>query len=379
MSKIRIMHVNSTRSMGGTERMLTHLIPNFDSNRFESCLVCFNSPSEVTSVWENSGIKVYHLNIDKSLSIKGSCKLFGLIRKWRPDVLMVYGLRANLMARPAAWLCRVPAYITCQRGIEDWKNSFQVFLEKATSIFVDVYIGNSQACSDQLMTREKIPPRKLQTIHNGIKLSIPENISEKAQRIRKDYDIPAGVIVIGGVGRLQGVKGQQHLISAAKEVLEKYPDVRFVILGKDFRNGELQKLTRQLGIQDKVLFPGHSEDVISWLKCFDIFVLPSLSEGMPVAVLEAMFMKLPIIATSVGGVREVVIDGESGIIVPPGQPKSLAKQIIALIEDSQLRQKLANGGFIRASKHFTAEEMTQKYQDAVLALLRQKGKLNNNR
>jgi glycosyltransferase involved in cell wall biosynthesis len=368
MKRFRVMHVISNRNVGGTERMLTHLVPNFDKEQFESCLVCFNSPSILTKEWEQAGIEVHHLNMDRPVSITGIVRLLRFMRDWKPDILFVYGLRANLMARAARLFYRIPVLITCQRGIEDWKGKLAVFLEKTTSIFVDRYIGVSKACCDMLATREKIPSRKLKVIHNGISLVIPDDVQEKAKTIKREYHYPEGAFIVGSVGRMHSVKGHEYLIDAAEELAKKYPNLFFVLVGKDHRNGELQKRVEKKGLTDKFLFAGYHKEVVSWLATFDLFVLPSLSEGLPTVVLEAFFMQCPVVATDVGGTGEAVEHEKTGLLIPPADSRSLADAIRRLYEDSDLRNRLRWEGFKKANDEFTVKRMVQQYEETAKAI-----------
>lgn len=366
------MHVNSTRGVGGTERMLMHLIPNFDTTRFESCLVCFNSPSELSKELEKAGINFFHLCADRSISMRGIQRLITMLRNWKPDVLLVYGLRANLMARLAKLFYRVPVFITSKQGVEEWRPFWQVFLEFVTSGFVDMYIGVSQACCRRLAERERIPSRKLCVIPMGVDFKAPSDIEKQAEQMRLKYHLPDDFLIVGAVGRLEPVKGHHDLLAAAKIVLGSYPKTFFVFVGKDNRNGELQQMTKREGIEKNVLFAGYSNEISIWLKCFDIFVLPSLSEGMPVAAIEALFMKCPIIATDVGGTAEVVINKQTGLLVPPAAPDKLAQAIMYLIETPQYRQQLAEAGHDRAQQYFTVNTMTKRYEEVISKLYEKK-------
>ena len=369
MEKFRVMHVISNWNMGGTERMLTHLIPNFDKERFESCLVCFNSPSMLTKEWEDAGIQVHHLNVDSPVSLKGVFRLLRFMRSWRPDILYVYGLRSNLMARATKLFYRVPVFIAISQAIEDWKSKLAVFLEKSTSFCVDKYIGAAKACCDMLAIREKIPARKLKMVHNGISLYIPEDVQARAKDIKQKYKYPEGAFIVGSVGRLHPVKGHEYLIDAAVEVVQKHSDIFFVIVGKDYRNGELQKRVEQYGLASKFLFTGYSEiEVASWLATFDLFVLPSLSEGLPTVILEAFFMQCPVVATNVGGTGEAVEHEKTGLLVPPADPKSLANAIIRLYELSDLRDRLRFEGFKKANDEFTVNKMVQGFEETAMEI-----------
>jgi len=375
--KIRVMHVISSRAMGGTERMLTHMIPHFDTQSFESCLTCFNSPSFLTEEWEKAGINVFHLYSDKSLSFNGIFRITALIQKWKPDILCIYGLRANLMTRLAAWWCHTPVVVTGQRGIEDWKTLRHVVLERLTSPLVDLYIGNSKACCQMLATREGIPRRQLHTIPNGIHFQPPPDINTRVQSIRSKHHLPDDVLIVGTVGRLQPIKGHHDFIQAAKIILKQHPETFFVLVGEDNRNRELQALAAEMGINEHVCFAGYSQEVAAWLELFDIYVQPSLSEGMPVAVLEAMFMSLPVIATKVGGTPEVVIDGETGLLIPPAHPEQMANSIIQLLNNFQQRKQLGSAGHQRAKENFTVQIMVERYQNVFIKLLEKKTQLNN--
>jgi len=276
----------------------------------------------------------------------------------------------------AAWWCRIPVFITGQRGIEDWKTKKEVFLEKVTSIFVDLYIGNSNACCDMLATRERISRKKLYTIPNGIAFDIPSDIAGKTASLSKQYQLPENKVIVGSVGRLQPVKGHHDFISAIPAVLRKCPDTYFIIVGEDHRGGELQRLAKNLGVEQSICFAGYRKDVAAWLNRFDIFVLPSLSEGMPVSVLEAMFMKKPVIATSVGGVPEVIENGEDGLLVPPKNPEELADAIVHMITDSALRESIAMKGYEKVQKQYRVDVMIKRYQDVFISLLKQKKRFN---
>lgn len=369
---IRVMHVNSTRSIGGTERMLGHLLPRFDSARFRCCLACFNSPSGATAEWRAAGIELYHLNVDKRLSLLGVARLALLMRRWKPDVLFTYGLRAGLMARAASLAYRRLVMISGQRGIEDWKTPLEVLAERVTSPLVDLYVGNSQACCEMLATRERIPRRKLIAIPNGVALAESPDLDVRLADLKRRHPLPDDAFVIGSVGRLAPVKGHDVLIKAARIALRQRGDLFFVFVGEDCRNGELQAMAEREGVGNRCLFGGYTPDVYPWLRRFHLFVLPSLSEGMPVALLEAMLAGLPVIATRVGGVPEVVEHGVSGLLVGPRDPQALADAILALAENSDARKQMAEAGRARASENFTLPTMVRRYEDTILRLVAQK-------
>lgn len=363
--------------MGGTERMLTHLIPNFDGEEFRSSLICMNSPSILTEEWKRAGIEVIHLNADSPISFSGTFRLYRCLRSVRADAIFSYGLRANLMARMAALLAGVPVVLTGQRGIEDWKTWYHVLLEKLTSFLVDMYIGNSHACTETLARRERIPRRKLMTIHNGIDFLPGADLDRRVSSLRHKYhldDLPGPLV--GTVGRLNPVKGQEVLIHAAKRVLHDRDDVRFVMIGDDQWDGTIQKLLKKEGLEDRILLPGYDVDVPAWLACLDIYVQPSHSEGLPVATTEAMSMGLPVVATDVGGTREVVKNGITGILVPRADPEAMARAILNLLADEKLRHRFGEAGKERAIRYFSSSRMLKQYRQIVRQLVMRKRRVS---
>jgi glycosyltransferase involved in cell wall biosynthesis len=167
---------------------------------------------------------------------------------------------------------------------------------------------------------------------------------------------PAEGPVIGTVGRLDEQKAQGVLIDAIPRVLERYPDARLVLVGDGPLRDRLEGHARHLGISESVLFAGKRDDVPRWLASFDIFALTSLFEGLCYAVLEAQAAGVPVIATPVGGVRETVVDGETGLVVPPGDDHALAGAILRLLDDPDEARRLADEAAVRVAG-FSREEM----------------------
>jgi len=366
--KIRVMHVIAGNQMGGTERMLCYLVPNYEKEKFETCLVTCASPSKYTEEWQRAGIEqLYFLHTRKPVSLAAFIRIFKHIKQWKPDVIFAFGLRVNISARIAAWLCRVPVFITGQRGIEDWKGKGAVLLEKITSIFVDVYIGNSKACCDMLARREKISASKLQVIYNGIQLNIPKDYKQRAADIRARH-YPDNAVVIGSIGRLNRVKGHEYLIKAVPKILKQIPEAFFVIVGHDQYKQYIHKLVKKMGLDHKVILPGYSADVASWLESFDVFALPSISEGMPVSVLEAFLMKCPVVATQTGGTPELVKNHETGLLVPARDSAALATAIVELVLKQELGYEMSERAFVLASKSYSLEQMMCRYCKTIEAL-----------
>ncbi len=207
-------------------------------------------------------------------------------------------------------------------------------------------------------------------IHNGVDVDRfrPAGNSKSA---RIHLGIPADAIVIGTVGNLRPVKGHSDLIRAAAMIAQRYPSVRILLIGAELEptTGDLRRLCRELGLSAQVMFLGRREDATDLLQVMDVFCLPSLSEGMPGALVQAMAAGLPVIVTAVGGNPEVIVDETMGLLVPPQDPIALSQALRKFIEQPELRRRLAERGLARVRTDFSLETMVGRYADLYQALV----------
>lgn len=184
--------------------------------------------------------------------------------------------------------------------------------------------------------------------------------------VHEEFWLPAGVSVVGNIAALVAHKGQKHLIDAAPLVIKQVPDTHFVILGEGELRPALERQIKEMHLEKHVLLPGFRSDVLSLLKAFDIFVMSSVTEGLGTSLLDAMAAARPIVATRAGGIPEVVIDEETGLLVPARDHERLANAIVRLLKDPGLRQRLAQAGSSRVRAEFSVDRMV----DQTLALYR---------
>lgn len=222
---------------------------------------------------------------------------------------------------------------------------------------VRAFICASEAIR-QMLLGQGIAPEQAVTVHEGIDLehvdaAPPVNVHEL-------FWMPHGAPLVGNIGALVPHKGQRHLIDAAALVVREVPDARFLILGEGELKPALEKQIADLALQKHVLLAGFRPDVLSILKGFDLFVMPSVTEGLGTSLLDAMACARPIIASRVGGIPEVVRHGETGLLVPPKDARDLAGAIIRLLLDPALAQKFAAAGLARVREKFSVERMVQE-------------------
>lgn len=230
--------------------------------------------------------------------------------------------------------------------------------------FVTAYVPVSKATRDFWVRHYGISPEKTRVIYNGIDT---EEFDPKA--IGTDPTEFDGKPVVGTVGSLTPVKGQSSLIKAAPEILERFPDAEFVLVGDGPLRDELESLARNLGVEEHVRFTGIRQDIPEILSQFDVFVFPSrpansqrVAETLGIAVLEAMAMEVPVIASDTGGVSEVIEQGESGLLVSPDDPGAIVKSVETIISNQSVGDELARSGRERVLDRFSIEEAVDAYE-----------------
>jgi len=218
-----------------------------------------------------------------------------------------------------------------------------------TNKYYDKVITVSNDIQGQL--QNKINPEKMITIHNSIDAAKTKPIKPPSD-IKKEFGIDENMPVIGSVGRMVPVKGFDLFLKAAKKISESKPDIRFLLVGDGPMKTELEVQAKELGLGSKVIFPGFRNDVIDIINCFDIFIISSYHEGIPMVVLEAMALGKAIVSTSVGGMVEILINGESGLLIDSGNFSALAEGCLKVFESSSLKSKLQRKACERIEEKF---------------------------
>jgi len=373
---LKVLHVITDTNIGGAGRYLLYLLPQPAFRDVDIAVAC--PDGELSVRLEAAGIR--RLNIsgrDISFSPRLTRELAALVKAEKPDIVHTHG---SLSGRIAARMRKIPVVYTKhgqvrtpdRRGIASSQaGPFTRLVNRvATRVLADRVIAVSDRVRKELED-SGIQPSMITVIPNGIDLS---PYRQKAKRTSKAKAADADAqgkrsFLIGTVARLSPEKGIDTLLDAAKIVVTSYPSARFVIAGTGPLERELAQKVRDLRLENCVRMAGFVDNVPGLFSGLDLYVLPSDTEGIPLALLEAMAAGLPVVATRVGGVPEVVVDGVTGFLVPPRQPKALAQAIVRLLVDPDLAKSMGASGRERAESMFdarvTAERTVQVYRDVL--------------
>jgi len=303
--------------------------------------------------------------------------LVKILRYECPHIVHTHTSKAGILGRWAAFFAGVPIIIHTPHGHVFWgyfgrlKTSFYIILEKFTAVITDKIIALTEQEKNDHLHFRIASGDKFSVVHSGIKLDRFSNLSADPAVMRRKLGISEGDLVVGTTGRLTPVKGYRYLIEAAVNILDARPNTTFVFLGAGELSDELKKMASKLGMKEKVKFLGWRPDVAEVMSAFDLFVLPSLNEGMGRVLVEAMALGKPIVASDVGGIPALVLHGENGYLVFPGDAEHLSAAISDLLENPEKRKSMGENGK-KIAADYSADAMVQKIDQLYRTVLQQK-------
>jgi sugar transferase (PEP-CTERM/EpsH1 system associated) len=354
-----ILHLCESSETGGAESVLIRLVEGLDKNRYRS-MVCLLSDGWLKDQLEKRRIETVVIPQPHSFDVRWLLRAYRLLKEHQIHVMHSHEFATNVYASFLSWVTGVPVVATAHGKNyygDKWRRRAAYRFAARHSVMVAV----SNDLKRFLTERIGILPRHIRVVHNGIDLH-QYSASETNAAIRAHLGIGTGQRVIGTVGNLFAVKGHTYLLKACKAVVGAYPNILVLIAGEGDQLGALEKEASDLGIAANVRFLGFRDDVPALLHAMDVFVLPSLSEGLPLAILEALALGKPVVATHVGGIPEVVQDGLTGFLVAPKDPQALAEKILLLLRHPETASDLGRAGRRRVEDAFSIKKMIHEYQ-----------------
>lgn len=351
---VKVLHVLSDTNIGGAGRYLFNLIPDKNDNNMEIIVACPGG-GELERELKSRNIKVFALQGgESSTNLKHIRELRKIISREKVDIVHTHASFAGRIAGKLSG-CKV---IMTRHGLGSQDNgSIKRTLTKLLSnLFTDHIIAISRAVKISLI-ESGVPGNMITIIYNGINLS---KFTDVVPTLRKELGLDLNIPIIGIVARLVPEKGYEYAINAFYHVLKTYPEARLVIVGDGNLRESLKKMCIDLDIQGKVEFLGYRRQVESLISDFDVFVLPSISEGLGLALLEAMALGKPVIASEVGGIPEVVKNNSNGILVSPGNDKALAESIIKVLSNKTDSRIMGEKGQKTVLEKFSSNAMIEK-------------------
>jgi glycosyltransferase involved in cell wall biosynthesis len=385
--KNKVVHIITRLDKGGSAENTVLTVSLLDKEKYEVFLARGQSlessmtpPEKETakrdlSQAEVRGVKIFTItSLVRRLSpvndLRAFISIYQLLKRIKPRVVHTHTSKAGILGRWAAYLARVPIIIHTPHGHVFYGYFNRVLagvfilMEKYTSFITHKIVTLTDKEQEEHLQFKIAPKDRFMTIHSGVALEKYSPSIIHRDHI-KDLKAQLGLLeddpIVGTVGRLTPVKGHEYLIKAAGKILNNFPETRFLLIGAGELRGYLEELCGELGVSRNVLFLGWRDDIPALLSLTDIFVLPSLNEGMGRVLVEAMALSKPIVAFRVGGVPNLIQNSENGILIPPRDIDGLAQAITTLLADRDLMEKMGANGKEKVPS-YSAENMTRKIE-----------------
>lgn len=361
--RIRLLIVSQHLREGGLEEIVLTYARLLDRARYDITVACFIAGEAAARLEAMEGIRFVHIATTDRL------------QRLRQTIRLARECRADVVHNHACWYGVPAGRLAGAKTVETIHNMYHWFNgpERLGYGITCRAAHRVIAVSDAVRkftarTMPLVRERDLTVVHNGIDLRRFDGPHDAAG-VRARHGMRPGDVVVGFIGRLAEQKGVEFLLQASADIQTRHPSVKVLIVGDGERRDQLHRLSAELGLRN-VIFAGHQRDVAAYLHALDVFVLPSLWEGLPVSVLEAMACSLPVVATRVSGTPEVVEEGITGRLVEPRDAAGLLSAITGLVADAGLRRRMGDAGRRRVEREFSAESMLASTEEVYRDLVR---------
>jgi glycosyltransferase involved in cell wall biosynthesis len=363
---IRVLFVVPALAVGGAERHVTTMLPRMDTARFTPSVICIGEEGRLFPTLPAAGIEAVALRLHKRQAVRALIELVMMMRRTRPDVVVVQGYNAEILGWIAARIAGVKHTINWVHNIGDVepRGTVRSTVDRALTRWTSGYFGVAEAQRRYLVDELGYPDDKIRIIHNGVD---PAQFGISTDRgVRAEFGFAEDDPVVGIVAMLRPEKDHVSLLRAARTVVDELPRARFLIIGDGPIRPQLEALCTELQITPNVHFAGSRDDVARLLQAIDVFVLSSVTvECFPISLLEAMACARPAVCSAVGGIPEMINDGETGYLVPPKDPPELAARLVGLLRDPQTARRMGRAARDRVEAEFDLDRSIAAAQQAI--------------
>ncbi len=372
MEKIKVLEMIDQPFLGGGQKTLLSLVRHLDRKKF-SVSVCSQDSGPLVEEVKKNGIVHFPISFSKKFKWRIIREISSILLNNRFDILHTHGGIAGFYGRWAAKKCRTRVVVHTLHGIHylHYRNlllkQITIFLERIFSRFTDALVFVCDSDREKGKKLKLAPQTKMHLIRNGIDL--PPVREEDVLARRKELGLNLSQPVLGTVARLHRQKGIIYLLQAAAKIQRSFPEAKIFVVGGGPLRQRLQRERQRLGVDKFLFFLGERKDAAEILSLFDIFILPSLWEGLPYVLIEAASAGKPIVATDVDGVKEVITNGETGVLVAARNSEKLAEAVISLLRNRDHAAKLGEKAKKTIPSHFSLSRMIEETQELYLEMM----------
>ncbi len=374
---LNLLLLNAGTDLGGTEIMLLRFLEKVRRNQFKVSVAALFDRGSLLFEVRKRGFEAILFAIKHQWNpfeiAYAFARLHRFLRLRQIDIVHMNGFYTSILGSLVARMAKTPVVITGVRTEVSGRNGYHNILERATAHWIDLYISVSEQSRLQMLRNPWVKDGRVVVVHNGIDPLWAQSASNAESRKRESNSInnhgarlisnrPKDCPYIGMIGAFNRLKAQEILVLAAPFVLAKFPKAKFVLMGEGKTKVRIINLIKRTGLSESFVLSGFAIDPRHILSNLHIFVLATHTEGLPVSILEAMAFGLPVVASRVGGIPEIVKHGITGFLVQPDNPKAIASAIIELLENPAKARKMGALGKLRVRSDFSIEKMMNKLE-----------------
>lgn len=359
----RVLHIIDSLHLGGAQEVVLNLA-TCGSSRFRHEVATMHGHGIYWDRLRQAGVKVHSLSPHKLLPFYLASVPWRLLAD-KPDILHCHLIPSNIIAKPLGALLGVPVVINHDHTNDTLRADSRLLLalDRFSNRFASHIVAVSASCRDFLITRESIPTSDVTLVPNAIDLRRFSPSAARRDQARVELGLPASARVVAGVGRLNPQKNFSLFLDIAAQLAPRFPDLHFLLAGDGPEEKMLREKAAALGISDRVTFSGYVADTRLVYLAADVLLMPSRYEGLPMTLLEAMAMGLPVVASQLDGIAEVIGDGREGFLVPSDDASLFVERTAALLQGAELSSRIAQNARAKIEASFSVERMTSAVEE----------------
>jgi glycosyltransferase involved in cell wall biosynthesis len=353
------MYVIWSLEVGGAERVVLQQAAGVDRRKFKAIVVCLNQSGHLAHLLRDEGIPVIALNKRPGFDVSLPFRLAKIMRAHHVDIVHSHLWGASLWARLGRILAGPRIVIIQEHGMGNWRGQLHFLVDRMLAAVTHRVLFVSHEVRRTYIERSGTNQRKCTIIPNGI---VIDEIKETKEEIRDSLGWKPHELIILSVGRLSPEKGHIDLVDAFALIGDRLSCAKLIIVGEGSERAKLLERIARVGLQDRIVLAGLQDNVPIWMKAADIYVQPSRREALPLAILEAMASNLPVLATAVGEISEIVEHGVNGFLAPPNNPKELSNVLYSVCTDEESLVELSRRARVIVEERFSLQRMLQSLQ-----------------
>ncbi|MBN1446037.1 MAG: glycosyltransferase [Candidatus Omnitrophica bacterium] len=370
---IKVCYVIGTLEIGGAERQLLKLIKNIDRTKFSPVLIALRSGA-LKEEFEKA-VKAIAIGKKHKVDIFFLIRLITALKRERPDILHTFMFTSNTWGRIAGISAGVPVMIASERCVDVYKRRHHRLIDRILLRRTFCVAANSSAVKEFYQRTERIPESRITVIRNGVDMEEFKS-AEPSFALKQELGIEKAEFIVGAGGRFTEQKGFMNLLKAVPAVLEKCRDAFFIFVGDGPLMDDFRSYAKEKKIERNIIFTGYRKDILRIFAQCGVIAVPSLFEGMPNVVLEAMALKKPVLGTDIPEISELVKDGDNGFLVPvKDNADAIAEKIILLYRNPGLCRSMGEKGHKEITERFSLAGMVRGYEKLYEEAIADSGRL----